>query len=168
MTAIPQDVIARYRELGEARIEVSRQAKSREDWDRLWKAPLHPFPFEWGECWKQTAEYKVADFAAEVGFFIDIIGMTFNAIDPSYAMFTNEALDFCFSVVRAPEGVAPTPPDAIALEFMIDHLVETADTLRSRGVEFEAEPAPFGEGSPLCMCRFRTPNGIAVRLWGVA
>ena len=62
----------RVRAYGKARLDIARRAQSRQDWDTLWKKPLHEFPFTWGAYWKQSIEYRVADFAAEIGFFIDV------------------------------------------------------------------------------------------------
>ena len=63
----------RFRAYGKARIDIAKRAETRDDWDQLWKKPTNPFPFSWGSSWKQCIEYKVADFPAEVGFFIDIL-----------------------------------------------------------------------------------------------
>jgi hypothetical protein len=82
-------VSARIRALGKARLDIAARAKSQADWESLWKPPSNPFPFAWGETWKQCVEYKVDDFPAEVGFFIDVLGLPVNAIDPDYAMFTS-------------------------------------------------------------------------------
>jgi hypothetical protein len=157
----------RVRAFGKARIDIAQRAHSREDWDKLWKRPIHPFPFAWGDCWKQCVEYKVDDFAAEVGFFIDILGLPVNAFDPGYAMFTSPHGDFFFAVVPAPEDGESTPPDALRLQFMVTDILATTTELESRGIEFEQPPQPCQPGSSLYIGYFRTPHGICVDLWGM-
>lgn len=157
----------RFRAYGKARIDIAQRAASREDWDRLWKKSTYPFPFSWGDSWKQCVEYKVADFPAEVGFFIDILGFPVNAFDPDYAMFTSPNGEFYFSVVPALESEEVTPPDAIRLQFMVDHIFETAAELERRGVKFEQWPARSADNSSLLIGSFRTPNGIGIDLWGL-
>ena len=157
----------RFRAYGKARIDIAQRATTRDDWDRLWKKSTFPFPFSWDRSWKQCVEYKVADYAAEVGFFIDILGFPVNAFDPDYAMFTSPNGEFFFSVVPAQADEESTPPDAIRLQFMVVKLIETAVELQRRGVVFEQWPAPAGENSPLQIGSFRTPHGIGIDLWGL-
>jgi catechol 2,3-dioxygenase-like lactoylglutathione lyase family enzyme len=157
----------RFRAYGKARIDIAQRAASRDDWDRLWVKPAHPFPFSWGRSWKQCIEYKVADFPAEVGFFIDILGFPVNAFDPDYAMFTSPNGDFFFSVVPVKDKKEITAPDAIRLQFMVENIYETASELEKRGVKFEKWPASTYEQSHLLIGSFRTPNGISIELWGM-
>lgn len=156
----------RYRAYGKARIDIALRAQSRDDWHQLWKEPTNSFPFRWGENWKQCIEYKVDDFAAEVGFFIDIIGFPVNAFDPDYAMFTSPGSDFYFSILPAWEGDASTPPDALRIQFMVEDIFETVAELEGRSVVFEQLPQPCQPGSNLFIAFFRTPHGICVDLWG--
>jgi hypothetical protein len=165
--AIRYHVNPRFRAYGKARIDIAQRAASRDDWDRLWKKSTFPFPFSWGQSWKQCIEYKVTDFPAEVGFFIDILGFPVNAFDPDYAMFTSPNGEFFFSVVPAQADEESTPPDAIRLQFMVVKIIETAVELQRRGVVFEQWPAPAGENSPLLIGSFRTPHGIGIDLWGI-
>lgn len=157
----------RFRAYGKARIDIAQRAATRADWDRLWKKSTFPFPFSWGQSWKQCIEYKVEDFPAEVGFFIDILGFPVNAFDPDYAMFTSPGGEFFFSVVPALDGEQSTPPHAIRLQFMVARIIETAVELQRRGVVFEQWPAPAGENSSTLIGSFRTPHGIGIDLWGV-
>jgi catechol 2,3-dioxygenase-like lactoylglutathione lyase family enzyme len=156
----------RFRAYGKARIDIARRAVTRADWDQLWKKPTNPFPFSWGSSWKQCIEYKVTDFPAEVGFFIDILGFPVNAFDPDYAMFTSPGSDFFFSVVPAREGEQPTQDGAIRLQFMVENIIETARELERRGVKFDQLPAPVADNSAFMIGSFRTPNGIDIELWG--
>jgi catechol 2,3-dioxygenase-like lactoylglutathione lyase family enzyme len=134
----------RFRAYGKARIDIAQRAATRDDWDRLWK-----------------------NFPAEVGFFIDILGFPVNAFDPDYAMFTSPSGEFFFSVVPVLESEKVTPPDAFRLQFMVDHIMETAAELERRGVKFEQWPTRSSEKSPLLIGSFHTPNGIGIDLWGI-
>lgn len=160
----------RVRALGKARLDIARRAQTPADWERLWKAPAHDFPFTWGERWKQCVEYKVDDFAAEVGFYIDILGLSVNALDPDYAMFTSPQGDFFIAIIPVPVGPAEafsTPPDALRLQFMVADIFATVEELESRGIAFEQQPQPVQPGSTLHIATFLTPHGICIDLWGV-
>jgi catechol 2,3-dioxygenase-like lactoylglutathione lyase family enzyme len=160
----------RVRALGKARLDIARRAQSSAEWQTLWKPPAHPFPFAWGERWKQCVEYRVDDFAAEIGFYIDILGLPVNALDPDYAMFTSPGGDFYLAVVAAsPEETAllSTPPDAIRLQFMVADIFATVEELEGRGIAFEQQPQSIRPGSTLHIATFLTPHGICVDLWGV-
>ncbi len=157
----------KVRAYGKARIDIARRARTRQDWDRLWKRPQFGFPFQWGQHWKHCIEYSVDDFAAEVGFFIDVLGLPVNAFNPDYAMFTSPDLEFFFAVTPAAEGSYSTPPDAIRLQFMVADIFETTRLLEERGILFEKFPEPCTEGSLQYVASFPTPHGIAVDLWGV-
>lgn len=156
----------KFRAYGKARVDIARRAESRDDWDTLWKGSTFPFPFSWGGSWKQCIEYKVDDFPAEVGFFIDILGLPVNAFDPDYAMFTSPGGEFYFSVIPTPEGSMSTPPDALRIQFMVADMHETTEELERRGILFEQHPQPCEQGSSLYIGYFRTPHGICVDLWG--
>ena len=131
-------------------------------------APTPAFPFKWGECWTHTVEYRVADFEAEVGFFLDVMGFRPNALGPDYAMFTGPNRDFFLSIVPANDVAEATPGDTLRLGFMIQEIEKVAAELRRRGVELEKPVARYQESeAPLYTARFRTPNGIAVDLWGM-
>jgi len=163
-TAYP--INPRYRAYGKARIDIAKRAETRDDWDQLWKKPTHPFPFSWGSSWRQCIEYKVSDFPAEVGFFIDILGFPVNAFDPDYAMFTSPSGDFYFSVVPTRDGENPTPKEAIRLQFMVQNIVDTAAELERRGVKFDQLPARIADNSAFLIGSFHTPHGIGIELWG--
>jgi catechol 2,3-dioxygenase-like lactoylglutathione lyase family enzyme len=157
----------RIRAYGKARIDIADRAKNPTDWEKLWKLPSNSFPFVWGEAWKQCVEYRVDDFAAEVGFFIDVLGLPVNAFDPGYAMFTSPQRDFFFAVVPTPHSEQSTPPDAIRLQFMVNDILATTHELEQRGISFEQLPQPLRPGSSLSIGYFRTPHGISIELWGM-
>src|SRR3972149_253178 len=84
-TANRYHINPKFRAYGKARVDIAQRASGPEDWEKLWKTSAYPFPFVWGTQWKQCIEYRADDFAAEVGFFIDILGLPVNAFDPDYA-----------------------------------------------------------------------------------
>lgn len=161
------DFLGKCRELGKERLAMISLIKKPEDWKLLWKKQANPYIFKAGPCWTFTTEYQVDDFEAELGFFIDIIGMESNALDNKYCMLMQPEGGFYFSVVPTPNGDKPTPTDAFRLEFMFEDIVETCKALEARGVVFERQPAPYTEGNSLYQGAFRTPNGVLVRVWGV-
>ena len=157
----------RVRAYGKARLDLARRARNGEEWQRIWKPPSNPYPFKLGSAWKQCIEYKVDDFAAEVGFFIDIIGLEVNSLDPGYAQFTSPQRDFYFAVVETPQGYSSTPPEALRIQFMVEDIFTTAEELENRGISFEIPPQPCQAGSALNIGAFRTPHGITIELWGI-
>jgi len=157
----------RYRAYGKARIDIAKRLHNPEDWEHLWRAPLNKFPFKWGQCWKHCVEYQVDDFAAEVGFLIDILGLPVIAFDAAYAMFTSPAEEFTFAIIPTPEGQTSTLPETIRLQFMVADIFDTTEELQTRGVEFEQLPEPIGEDSSMFISSFRTPHGISIELWAV-
>jgi predicted enzyme related to lactoylglutathione lyase len=161
-------VSSRVRAYGRARIDIARRAVTAQDWDQMWKPPQNAFPFTWGKYWKQCIEYRVDDFAAEVGFFIDVLGFPILAFDASYAMFTSPAGEFTFSVVQTPEGISSTPPDAIRIQFMVQDIDATTEELSRRGILFTQNPEPLSEGSTMYAASFLTPHGICIDVWGEA
>jgi catechol 2,3-dioxygenase-like lactoylglutathione lyase family enzyme len=156
----------RIRAYGKARIDVTRRAQNEIEWQKLWRKPLNPFPFEFVPGWKFCVEYKVDDFAAEVGFFIDILGFPVIAFSPSYAQFTTPEGDFCISVSALREADKSTPPETLRLQFRVEDILETMEMLEQRGIIFEQKPIPVQEGSNQVAGYFRTPHGVCVDLWG--
>jgi len=161
----PNPINPRVRAYGKARIDIARRVQSQQDWDSLWKAPQNPFPFKWGDGWQHCIEYRVEDFAAEVGFFIDTLGFSVNAFGPDYAQFTSPDGSFCLGVGPATANAAPTPPESIRLQFKITGLGATAAELEKRGVVFDRRPQAVAPRAALCLATFRTPHGISVDLW---
>lgn len=156
----------RVRAYGKARIDIARRVKDPGDWEKLWLRPANPFPFVWGESWKHCVEYCVDDYPAEVGFFIDVLGLEVNAFDPAYAMFTSPQGDFFLAVVPAHEGHQATPPDALRVQFMVADILSTTRDLEKRGILFDQPPQAIQSGSSLYISTFHTPHGIPIDLWG--
>lgn len=158
----------RFRAYGRARLEIARRASTRAEWNELWKPPQNEFPFTWGRHWKHCVEYRVDDYAAEAGFFIDVLGFPVNAFDPQYAQFTGPDGEFFIAFLPAGPDNPATPADALRLQFMVSDLLATTRELDRRGVVFDQEPQPLASGSSLSVASFHTPHGIQVDLWGEA
>jgi catechol 2,3-dioxygenase-like lactoylglutathione lyase family enzyme len=161
-------VNSRIRAHGKARIDLALRLNNSADWDEQWKPPSNPFPFTWGDSWKQCVEYRVDDFAAEVGFFIDVLGFHINALDRSYAMFTSPQYDFFFAIVPTSDDETPTSLDAFRLQFMVRDVNATYQELLHRGIAFELTPQPLCQNSSITITSFRTPNGISIEIWGIS
>ena len=156
----------RFRAYGKARIDITRRAQSEAEFQQLWRQPVNSFPFEFSNEWKFCVEYKVDDFAAEVGFYIDILGFPVIAFSPSYAQFTDPQGDFRISVASLRDGEKSTPADTLRLQFMVKDILQLAEMLEKRGIIFERKPEPIQEGSSQAVGYFRTPHGICMDLWG--
>jgi hypothetical protein len=154
-------------ELGEARLRALRDMERSETGRQSVNEPAFGYPFRWGDCWRQCMEYRVNDFAAEVGFFADLLGFPVNACSSDYFMFTSPDGAFFFAIAAASDDVTATPAGAIRIQFMIDGIIDTAHELEQRGINFEKFPEPCELNSPLHTGTFRTPNGVAVDLWGM-
>jgi len=157
----------RIRAYGKARIDVTIRAKDEQDWQKLWKQPRYGFPFDWGDSWKHCIEYKVDDFAAEVGFFIDYLGLPVAAFSPSYAMFTSPGQDFFFSFSSVQEGEQSTPPDTLRMQFRVRDIQRTVEELEERGIIFENRPDELEVKDTMKTCCFRSPHGICIELLGI-
>jgi catechol 2,3-dioxygenase-like lactoylglutathione lyase family enzyme len=156
----------RIRAYGKARIDITQRAKDEEEWLDGWRQSLHPFAFEFKDLWKFNIEYIVDDFAAEVGFYVDILGFPVSEFSPSHAQFTTPDQEFSFSVAAALEDEESTNPETFRIQFMIDEIMETCEELQQRGISFEQFPQPLRDESNLYVGYFRSPHGIPIDLWG--
>lgn len=162
--ATPYRVDPRVRAYGKARIDITRRAQDEAEWQSLWREPRYPFPFTWGGGWKHCIQYTVDDFAAEIGFFIDVLGFPVSAFSPNYAQFTSPDQAFYFGVVATPEGGKSTPPDSLRIQFMVKDLTRTIEELEQRGLAFERKPDATEES--LSIALLRSPHGMLIELWG--
>jgi catechol 2,3-dioxygenase-like lactoylglutathione lyase family enzyme len=158
---------SRLREVGEQLIEMSRNASTQEDWQKIWAMAKPDISFEWGPCWKQSAEYRVDDFAAEVGFYFNVIGLSLFTLNPDAVMFTSPDKAFLLAVAPATDEEPAVHPNSFRVEFMVDDINATVKELESRGLGFDEVARPWGDSNPMQVARFRTPNGIGVTLWGM-
>jgi hypothetical protein len=147
---------------GRRRLKALKTIKSREDWEKLWPAPGHPYPFTWGDCWKAVTEFGVSNFPAELGFYLDILGMKVNAVWDGHAMIMTPDADFAFTIHAAKRTASE-----LNLQFMLGNITVAAAELKRRGVRFVQElKAEWGEENPMRTCKLRTPSGMIITLWG--
>jgi predicted enzyme related to lactoylglutathione lyase len=132
----------------------------------LWREPLNSIPFGFEDGWKFCFEYTVADYAAEVGFYIDILGFFVRAFSPVFAQFSLPGDEFGFNVVAAQEGQEETHPNSIRMQISVKNIDRVAQSLEDRGVAFEKLPTPIQEGSPILSGYFRSPHGVCIELIG--
>ncbi len=150
------------RAYGKARIEITRQANNEQEWQKHWRAPQNPFSFRWGSTWKQCVEYKVEDFASEVGFFIDLLGFPVDTFSPCYTRLTTPDEDFYFAISEVRPGEQATPAEALRLQFCVLGLEELIQQLESRGISIEGSASQESTGYKVAS--FRTPHGISIDL----
>ncbi|MBP1701284.1 MAG: Glyoxalase-like domain [Chloroflexi bacterium] len=158
----------RFRAYGRARIDIIQRVQDQQDWDRLWKSPANAFPFIWTKGWTHCIEYCVNDYAAEVGFYTDFLGLPVDEFGPQYARFTSPWGDFYIGVVAGDKERTSTPINAFRLQFQISDLMDTFDELSRRGIEFEQPPKLDRRNTSLATAILRTPHGIAIDLVGAA
>lgn len=156
----------RYRAYGKARLDTIQRSNTQEEWELSWKEPAHTFPLRWAAGWRFSLEYRVDDFAAEIGFLTDILGLPVNLCTPDFFRFITPSGDFCLGVAAASETEPATPPGALRIQFSITRLTETYEELQSRGIVFETPLQPIQEGSTQSIASFRTPHGISIDLFG--
>jgi predicted enzyme related to lactoylglutathione lyase len=156
----------RIRAYGKARIDVTRRAHNEREWQSLWREPRFPFPFTWADGWKQCMQYTVEDFAAEIGFFIDVLGFPVSAFSPNYAQFTSPDQAFFFGVAAVHEGGQVAPPDSLSIQFMLSDLDGAIQQLEQRGVVFERKPEKEAVSPPIAV--LRSPHGVRIELWGAS
>ncbi len=162
------NLIEQCKAYGKERIGIAQMAKNAEQWKEMWGETKHPFLFKAGDCWTMTFEFRVDDFEAEVGFFVDVLGCSVNALGDEYAMFTGPEKDFFFSIVPTPKCGSATPTDSFHIEFMIADILKVTEQLEARGIIFDKKPEPYmGPESSLYMGNFKSPNGVLVQIWGM-
>lgn len=158
----------RFRAYGKARIDVTRRAINEQEWQSQWREPMNDFPFATGAGWQFSFDYKVDDFAAEVGFFIDVLGFPVRAFSPSYAQFTSPGGEICFGVLATSQGEESTPPDSIRLYLNVHNIQQASKELIRRGIAYETTPGADQSGTPVHTGYFRSPHGVIIELWNDA
>jgi hypothetical protein len=156
----------RVRAYGKARLDIARRVQTQQDWDALWRPPTHAFPFAFSSAssWKQCLEYRVDDFAAEIGFWIDILGLQVIAFSPDYVQFNSPGGEFTFAVSSTFEDQPSTPPWSLRIQFAVQDLTQTVEELERRSITFDQLPIPQHPDSNLYSATFSTPHGIPIDL----
>ncbi len=148
---------------GKRRLAALKRIKSREDWQKLWPKARHDYPFTWGECWQAVAEFGVKDFAAELGFYLDILGMKVNAVWDNHAMIMSPDGEYAFTIYQAKRTSAE-----LNLQFMLGNIAIATTALKRRGVTVVQDlKAEWGEENPMRTFKMKTPSGVVITLWGM-
>ncbi len=148
---------------GMRRLDVLKRITSRDDWMKLWPKARHSYPFVWGDCWKAVAEFGVKDYAAELGFYLDILGMKVNATWPDHAMIMSPEGDYTFTIYRAKRTATE-----LNLQFMIGNIQQAVAKLKRRGVTVVQDlNADWGEQNPMRTFKLKSPSGMVITLWGM-
>lgn len=155
----------RFRAFGKARLDITLRAKDEQEWQSMWREPLNPFPFNFSSGWKFCFEYKVDDFAAEVGFFIDVLGFSVRAFSPRYAQFSSPREELCISVREVGEREQSTDPDSLRLHLQLSDGEDTITELDRRAIVFEKSMAIEQDGESTLIGFFRSPHGLRFDLW---
>lgn len=110
------------------------------------------------------AEFGVEDYAAELGFYLDILGMKVNATWPDHAMIMSPEGDYAFTIYRAKRTATE-----LNLQFMIGNITAAAAMLKRRGVTVVQDlKAEWGEQSPMRTFKLESPSGVVITLWGMS
>ncbi len=164
MSTNTAETTERYREIGNARLKLAAELKTPDEWKERWTPPKYKFPFAFGSCWNQCIGYAVEDYAAEIGFYYDVFGLSVNAFSADFAMFTSPEREFFFSVIPASEKLKAMPPECLDFGFMVKDLKNVATELEARGIVF-SKPVSNYMDSPMLTGELETPNGIRITLW---
>lgn len=159
-------VSPKVRAYGKARIDITRRAKDEDEWRKMWKEPSQPYLFTPGDGWRLNVLYSVNDYAAEIGFFIDVLGFPVAAFSPSQAQLTSPDGGFFLTILDAREGVSSMPPEALRLQLHVRDIIETVRELERRGVALDRQPAPLSQDSDWQIAAFRTPHGVVIEILG--
>ncbi len=157
------ETIERLRALGSARKNAAAAIKSMEEWTQV-MANRPTFPSDLGPCWQQIVEYVVDDIDAEIGFYIEVLGLTPMIMQQDHAMFCFPPGDGMCVMVRSSTADMPAT-QSFALELMVQKLDDFVQAVQDRGATFEKQPEPEMPGSPLSQGLLRTPNGVPYRIW---
>lgn len=149
-----------------------RKESDREAWATTWKAPTYGLGKP-EDCWTHFTLTTVADFNAELGFWVDAIGLdVFMLQQPSndepdaIVMGMVAAPDESFIIGFQAEDATSTaaPANSISYEFMVQDLDAAWAHIVAAGGQVEKEPWDVGWG---VRATAKTPNGFEVRLWSI-
>lgn len=158
--------IGKVRAHGRARIAITIEARDEQEFLNRWHKPAFDYPFEWENGHKFCIEYQVEDFAAEVGFYVDVLGITVDAISPSRAQFSSPDQQLVLAVAAIQPEQEICPPNNLRLQMFIKNLAATVTELERRGVLFEQPPESSSSDPDLLVATLQTPNGMSIELWG--
>ena len=110
---------------------------------------------------RQMFEYPVADFEAEVGFYVRVFGLANIALTDDYALFKHPEYEYCVSF-RKVDG-STLKDTGLKLLFMTTDIPAADAHLEQTGLVPERE---IRKGSPVQdVIHCKTPGGVAVEIW---
>ena len=154
-------VSPRIRAYGKARIDITRRARDEAEWRRLWKEPSQPYAFKPGRGWAINWVYTVDDYAAEIGFLIDVLGFPVLAFSPSQAQLASPEGGFALTVLSAREDSLATPPDSVHLQLSVAALSPTVTG--ARAARRNLRPATCSRRGGPCLAERRFPHAAWYR-----
>jgi hypothetical protein len=121
-----------------------------------------PLPWDFHDTVFRCAwEYTVADFEAEVGFHLAVLGLATIAVDEVYALFTTSGGEIQFACRRA-DGPASSL-DGHRLTLMTRDIERLATALSAR---LPLERIGRSAGSPVrTVITVTTPAGLTIDVW---
>jgi catechol 2,3-dioxygenase-like lactoylglutathione lyase family enzyme len=104
----------------------------------------------------------VSDMDQSVAFYRDKLGLQFNGPAGEFAFFQAGGLMLALS--KAHSAALGKEPGNTEIVFGVDHVRETYDDLRSRGVEFKRDPR-VATGT-MWTANFTDPDGHSLSIFG--
>lgn len=139
--------IKALRQIGETTINTESHAVESLPMQRWTDFPLH-----------FSVEYKVKDYAAEIGFWVQTFGVTLLSIDDEYALLTDADRTFTISIKA---DYVAHDVSGFSLQWFTDNLGDTTDALDARGIAYET----YYQSSNQRFVRLQTPAGVNVEIW---
>lgn len=111
---------------------------------------------------RQMFEYPVADFEAEVGFYIRVFGFKNIALTDEYALFRHPKHEYCISFRKVDSSLA-LGELGLKLLFMTTDIPAADAHLEDTGLVPKRE---ILQGSPVQdVIHFSTPAGLSIEIW---
>jgi catechol 2,3-dioxygenase-like lactoylglutathione lyase family enzyme len=125
-------------------------------------AETQPLPWNFsGTVFRCAWEYPVADFEAEVGFYVDALGFTPLAIDHEYALFATPGNDLTFACRRHGDGNGDYSGHILC--FMTRDIGAFTTALEARVGSGAIQRL---DGSPVqTVLRLLSPAGLQLDIW---
>ena len=122
----------------------------------------NPLPWNFdGTVFRCAWEYPVSDFETEVGFYLDVLGLTTIALDGQYALFTTPDEDVTFACRRRPDARVDYSGHILCL--MTKDIETFASALETRAGKGAVTRIA---GSPVqTVLRIASPAGLQIDIW---
>ena len=161
------DFVADCEKLGIERLSRFCSLENREERRELLSNNKYSFDITLDDSRKQWTEYHVDNFEAELGFYVDILGMKAQSLNQDYAVVHNEPREFYIGFWRASKDKPATPTGSISICFFFENIRNGVAKLKDRGVEFTDNIKPFPDENGTCrLAKLKTPNNHNIEIWG--